>query len=90
MGQKQWLMTSSMLCLQVMQASFGSSIRTLFGQQYTLSIASPSDGCVAFNNTGNVARTVALVLRGSCYFAVKVGVSATRTGSASAACIWTQ
>ena len=58
--------------LQVMQASFGSSIRSLFGQQYTLSIASPSDGCKAFNNTGNVAGTVVLVLRGSCFFAVKV------------------
>ena len=55
-----------------MQASFGSSIRSLFGQQYTLSIASPSDGCKAFNNTGNVAGTVVLVLRGSCFFAVKV------------------
>lgn len=58
--------------LQIMQASFGSSIRSLFGQQYTLSIASPADGCKAFNNTGNVANTVVLVLRGSCYFAVKV------------------
>ena len=66
-------MPSLMLCLQVMQASFGSSIKTLFGQQYTLSVASPADGCKAFNNTGNVARTVVLVLRGSCYFAVKVG-----------------
>ena len=66
-------MPSSMLCLQVMQASFGSSIKTLYGQQYTLSVASPADGCKTFNNTGNVARTVVLVLRGSCYFAVKVG-----------------
>ena len=67
-----------------MQASFGSSIKTLFGQQYTLSVASPADGCKAFNNTGNVARTVVLVLRGSCYFAVKVGQSS-HTGSTSAA-----
>ena len=70
-------MPSSTLCLQVMQASFGSSIKTLFGQQYTLSVASPADGCKAFNNTGNVARTVVLVLRGSCYFAVKLGQSST-------------
>ena len=74
---KQGLMPSPMLCLQVMQASFGSSIKTLFGQQYTLSVASPADGCMAFNNSGNVAGTVVLVLRGSCYFAVKVGFSAT-------------
>ena len=71
-------MPSSMLCSQVMQASFGSSIKTLFGQQFTLSVASPADGCKAFNNTGNVARTVVLVLRGSCYFAVKVGRPSTR------------
>ena len=70
-------MPSSMPCLQVMQASFGSSIKTLFGQQYTLSVASPADGCKTFNNTGNVARTVVLVLRGSCYFAVKVGQTST-------------
>ena len=76
-GITVWLMSFSMLCLQVMQASFGSSIKTLFGQQYTLSVASPADGCMALNNTGNVARTVVLVLRGSCYFAVKVGFCAT-------------
>jgi len=58
--------------MQVMQASFSSSIRSLFGQQYTLSTATPADGCKAFNNSGNVAGTVVLVLRGSCYFAVKV------------------
>ena len=55
-----------------MQASFGNSIRSLFGQQLALSVAHPADGCAALDNQADVAGTVVLVLRGTCFFAVKV------------------
>ncbi len=58
--------------VQVMQASFGASIRSLFGQQIALSVAHPADGCAALDNQADVAGTVVLVLRGTCFFAVKV------------------
>ena len=55
-----------------MQDSFGNSIRSLFGQQLALSVAHPADGCAALDNQADVAGTVVLVLRGTCFFAVKV------------------
>lgn len=61
--------------MQVMQASFGNSIQTLYGQQIALSVAHPADGCAAFDNQADVAGTVVLVLRGTCFFAVKVSDS---------------
>jgi hypothetical protein len=62
-----------------MQASFGNSITGLFGQQYALSVARPPDGCVEFSNQADVAGTVVLVLRGTCFFTVKVCVADTLT-----------
>ena len=55
-----------------MQASFGNSIQTLYGQQLALSVAHPADGCTALDNQADVAGTVVLVLRGTCFFAIKV------------------
>ncbi|BDA49389.1 probable c5a peptidase at N-terminal half [Coccomyxa sp. Obi] len=56
---------------RVMQASFGNSIQSLYGQQFALSVAHPADGCAALDNQADVAGTVVLVLRGTCFFTVK-------------------
>ena len=68
----KYLSRGGIACAQVMQASFGNSIRSLFGQQLALSVAHPADGCAALDNEADVAGTVVLVLRGTCFFAVKV------------------
>lgn len=60
--------------MQVMQASFGMSISSLYKQQLALSVAEPADGCTVLANPADVAGTVVLVLRGACFFAVKVGM----------------
>ena len=57
---------------QVMQASFGRPLSSLYGQQLPLSVAQPADACQALANPGEAAGTVVLVLRGTCFFAVKV------------------
>ncbi len=58
---------------QVMQASFGGPVSSLFGRQLPLSVASPPDGCEALSNGAAVAGTVVLVQRGTCFFSQKVG-----------------
>ena len=58
---------------QVMQASFGGPVSSLFGRQLPLSVASPPDGCEALSNGAAVAGTVVLVQRGTCLFSQKVG-----------------
>ena len=55
-----------------MQASFGGSVSALeSGKQLGLSVASPPDGCQPLGNAADVAGTVVLLQRGTCFFSIK-------------------
>ncbi len=58
--------------VQVMQASFGGKVSSLFDRQLSLSVASPIDGCTSLQNQADVSGTVVIMARGNCYFSIKV------------------
>lgn len=63
---------SSVHPMQVMQAAFGAQLRVLYNQQFVLSVASPADGCTAFNNAASVNASIVVMQRGNCFMSTKV------------------
>ena len=55
-----------------MQAAFGGQVSSMYGRQFPLSVASPVEGCSMLQNSAEVAGTVVLIERGTCYFSTKV------------------
>lgn len=60
------------IVVQVMQASFGGKVSSLFDRQLSPSVASPIDGCTSLQNQADVSGTVVIMARGNCYFSIKV------------------
>ena len=66
------LQTTVFVHVQVLQAAFGGSPSSLYGNALKLLAASPLDACSFLANAGQVAGTVLLMQRGNCTFASKV------------------
>ena len=66
------LMLLNSICAQVLQAAFGGSPASLYGNALKLLAASPLDACSQLANADQVAGTVLLMQRGNCTFASKV------------------
>lgn len=45
---------------------------SLFNKQFSLSVASPVDGCSPLQNQADVNGTVVIMARGTCFFSEKV------------------
>jgi len=58
--------------MQVMQASFGAPLSTLYGRRFALAVASPNDACSPLNNSTPVNGTIVLIQRGACFMSTKV------------------
>ena len=70
------LMLLNSVCAQVLQAAFGGSPASLYGNALKLLAASPLDACSQLANADQVAGTVLLMQRGNCTFASKVSCMA--------------
>lgn len=68
---------------RVMQAAFGASVGKLGSGSFRLSVASPLDACSPLNNTADLAGSVVLVERGSCYFGDKAAAVQAAGGAAA-------
>ncbi len=60
------------MSLQVMQASFGGALSSLYGRRFALAVASPVDACSPMNNSTPVNGTIVLIQRGACFMSIKV------------------
>lgn len=55
-----------------MQAAFGAQLKSLYGQQFVLSVAIPGDACTPLSNAANINATVVIIQRGNCFMSTKV------------------
>lgn len=59
--------------MQVLQAGFGGSFTTLYGQALALLVGAPLDGCNTLSNAAQAGGAVLLLQAGNCSAAAKVG-----------------
>lgn len=69
------------VAIQVMQASFGGQVKSLYNQQLAFSVSIPADACSPLSNGVSVSGSVAIIQRGNCTMSSKVCLHHSRTMS---------